>query len=76
MSPTQQVCIALNHYAGGQFQRVTGMCGGLSQGGARMSLVRVTDAIVEKKDEFIKLPSKAKCEDTVLRMKEKFGLPR
>ena len=41
-----------------------------------MSLVRVTDAIVEKKDEFIKLPSKAKCEDTALRGKEKFGMPR
>jgi len=76
VSPTQQVCIALNHYAGGQFQRVTGMCGGVSQGGARMSLVRVTDAIVEKKDEFIKMPTKAECEETALRMKEKFGLPR
>jgi hypothetical protein len=31
LSPLQQVCIALNHYAGGHFQRISAMCAGVSQ---------------------------------------------
>ena len=30
MSPVQQVCIALHHYGGNQFQRVSGVCAGVS----------------------------------------------
>ena len=31
MSPVQQVCIALHHYGGNQFLRVSGVCAGVSQ---------------------------------------------
>jgi hypothetical protein len=31
LSVLQQVLTALNHYAGGHFQRTTGLCGGVSQ---------------------------------------------
>ena len=56
LSPVQQVCVALHHFGGGQFQRVTGLCGGISQNGARLALIRVTDALVKKRAEFIYMP--------------------
>jgi hypothetical protein len=31
LTPMQQVCIALNFYAGGHFTRIAGLCGSVSQ---------------------------------------------
>jgi len=76
ISPLQQVCIALNHFGGGQFQRISGQCGGVSQFGARISLVRVTDALVDKKPDYIKMPGPHESADTANRMFAKFKLPR
>jgi hypothetical protein len=76
LSPIQQVCIALHHYTGGQFQRVSGVCGGVSQGAARQALVRVTDALVRRKSDFIFMPSIEEMEDTSAMMLERFHLSR
>ena len=74
--PLQSVCIALNHYSGGNFQRISGWCAGVSQNAARLCLVRVTEALIRRKSEFITMPSVAQMEETSQRMFEKFKLPR
>ena len=74
--PFQQVCIALNHYSGGHFQRISGWCAGVSQNAARLSLVRVTEALIRKKQQFIFMLSVDQMQDTSERMLEKFKLPR
>jgi hypothetical protein len=74
--PFQQVCIALNHYAGGHFQRISAWCAGISQNGARLCLIRVTDALIKRKSEFIFMPNVDKMLDTAQRMYDKFKLPR
>ena len=74
--PPLQVCIALNHYSGGHFQRISGWCAGVSQNAARLCLVRVTDALIRRKNQFIFMPSADTMQDTAERMQEKFKLPR
>ena len=74
--PLQSVCIALNHFSGGHFQRVSGWCAGVSQNAARLCLVRVTEALVRRKSDFIYMPSVVQMEETSQRMLEKFHLPR
>ena len=76
LSPIQQVCIALHHFAGGQFQRVSGVCGGVSQSAARQAVVRVTDALVRSKSDFIFMPSTEEMEETSAIMLDKFHLGR
>ena len=76
LTPVQQVCVALNHYAGGQFQRVTGWCGGISQNGARCALIRVTDALISRRADFIYMPGIAEMEETSQRNLVRFKLPR
>ena len=76
LSPVQQVCLALHHYGGGQFQRVTGLCGGVSQNGARLALIRVTDALVKRRAEFIYMPDTEEMEQTSQSIMERFQLPR
>ena len=76
LTPVQQVCIALNHMAGGHFQRVSGVCGGVCQWTARSALVRVTNALLKLKSDYIHMPSSAQMQETSLRMLDKFGLPR
>ena len=74
--PLIQVCITLNHYAGGHFQRISGWCSGVSQNGARLSILRVTDALIRIKPHFVHMSSVECMQETALRMHEKFGLPR
>ena len=76
LSPHQKVCLALHHYAGNQFQRVSGVCGGVSQEAARQAVVRVTDALVKRKQDFIFMPTVQEMEDTSSEMLERFHLPR
>ena len=76
MSPVQQVCIALHHYGGNQFQSVSGVCAGVSQFSARKALVRVTEALVKLRQEYIFMPSAEEMETTCAMMLERFGLPR
>ena len=76
ISPIVQLCITLNHYAGGHFQRISGWCAGVSQNGARLSLQRVTDALVRRKGQFVFMPDSDTMQNTAERMQEKFQLPR
>ena len=76
IAPILQVCIALNHMAGGQFQRTSAWCAGVSQNGARLSLIRVTEALIRRKSEFIYMPDVDTMQDTAQRMFEKYKLPR
>ena len=46
LSPAVKVCIALGMYAAGHFQRIAGLCGGVSQFAARKALKEVTKALV------------------------------
>ena len=86
------VCIALNHYSGGHFQRISGICSGLSQFTARQvywmkmtffvmiscyqAIVDVTNALVRKRNQFIFMPNAAEMEKTAANMLERFKLPR
>ena len=63
LSPVMQTCIALNSYAGGQFQRISGLCGDVSQHAVRMALNRVTNALVKKRNQFIFMPTSAEMDD-------------
>ena len=76
ISPIVQICITLNHYAGGHFQRISGWCAGVSQNGARLSLQRVTEALVRRKGEFVYMPDSNTMQETAERMQDKFNLPR
>jgi len=76
LSPMQQICVGLNHFAGAHFQRVSGMCGGLSQNCARGALIRVADALVKRKPDYVKMPTETERQETAYRMFTRFGLPR
>ena len=76
LSPIQQVCIALNHYGGNQFQRVSAVCAGVCQGTARNCLVRVTEALVKRRADFMFMPSMEEMAETSSLMEERFHLPR
>ena len=74
--PIQQVLIALNNFAGNNFQRISAWCGEVTQPTARKCVIRVTDALVRRKPMFISMPDNEEMEDTSDRMLEKYKLPR
>ena len=74
--PIVQVCITLNHYAGGHFQRISAWYGGVSQNGARLSPIRVTEALVKRKEMFVFMPDSDTMLKTAERMQDKLKLPR
>ena len=74
--PLEQVCITLNSFAGANFQRISGWCGGVSQNTARLCVARVTDALVRRKSDFIYMPGVDEMLSTAERMQERFKLPR
>ena len=76
LTPTQQVCAALCHFGGGHYQRITGLGSGVSQFAARAALIRVTDALIARKAQFISMPDIQEMEETSQKMLERFGLPR
>ncbi len=76
LTPELQVCIALNHYAGANFQRISAYCAGVSQATAWRAIDKVTRAICSRKAEFIRMPSEEEMRRTAQRMEEKFNLPR
>lgn len=75
LSPMQQVCVALNTFAGAPFQRTAGLCGGVSQGAAWNAIFRVTLALCRRKPQFIRMPNEAEMEETAERMYDQFHLP-
>ena len=76
LSPVMQVSVCLNHYAGGHFQRITGLCRDISQNAARESMIRVTDALVNLKAQFIFMSTEDEMQETSERMFHKYHLPR
>jgi hypothetical protein len=76
ISPLQQVLVALNHYAGGQFQRTTGLCGGISQPTVCRIVKRVTEAICMHKADHVKMPSIDEMHATAGRIRQRFGLAK
>ena len=76
LSPAVKVCIALGMYGGGHFQRIAGLCGGVSQYAARQALVDVTHSLLDHRSEYIFMPSTQEMEETADRMYQRFHLPR
>ena len=76
LSPAVKVCIALGMYGGGHFQRIAGLCGGVSQYAARQALVDVTNSLLGHRNEFIFMPSIREMENTADKMWHRFHLPR
>jgi hypothetical protein len=72
----QQVLVALNHYAGGAFQRTSALCGGVSQPTVSRVVKRVSQAICEHKRHHLKMPTEAQLLRTAGNMNERFKLPR
>ena len=57
ISPPIQLQAALNHMAEAMFQRSTGLACRASQSAARNCLVRVVDALITLKGEFVFMPT-------------------
>jgi hypothetical protein len=76
LTPVQQVCIALNFYAGGHFTRIAGLCGGVSQKAAWVAIERVTNQLCLLKDQYIHMPTDQEMQETATRLEAKFHLPR
>jgi hypothetical protein len=76
LSPLQQLCTALNYYAGHSHHRVSPLCGGVSQTAAYNAIRRVTEALARRQAEYLCLPDEAEMEATAARMQELCGLPR
>ena len=76
LSPVMKVCIALGMYGGGHFQRIAGLCGGVSQYAARQALKEVTEALLQYRNHYIFMPTNNEMQETAERMFEMFKLPR
>ena len=75
LSPAVQLQTALNHMAGAMFQRSTGLCFDGSQSAARICLIKVCDALLSLKGQWIYMPSDAEQARTAQYCLDKFGLP-
>ena len=75
LSPAVQLQTALNHMAGAMFQRSTGLCFDGSQSAARICLIKVCDALLSLKGQWIYMPSVAEQARTAQYCLDKFGLP-
>lgn len=71
----QTMCIALAHFGGAIFHRISSLCGNVSYGTAWNATDRVRDALCAVAPRYIRLPTFAEMEETARRMEEKFYLP-
>ena len=70
-----QVAIALLQLSGGCFQRIPGLaCSGITQSTARKTTLRVINALLAIRDEWIKFPTPEEMNTTAWRMFEWRGL--
>ena len=76
LSPVMKVCIALGMYGGGHFQRIAGLCGGVSQYAARQALKEVTEALLQFRNQYIFMPTNNEMQETAERMFQIYKLPR
>ena len=75
LTPVQSVCIALNSFAGGHFQRISGYCGNVSQNAARVAINRVTAELLRLMPEYVRMPTVEEMRATATRMEEAYHLP-
>ena len=75
LSPAVQLQTALNHMAGDMFQRSAGLCFDGSQSAARTCLIKVCDALLSLKGQWIYMPSVAEQARTAQFCLDKFKLP-
>ena len=75
LTPFLQVCIALLTFAGDNRQRISGLCGGISQFAARKSIIKVTNAILTLRQRFLRMPSAREKQEVAADMMDRFGLP-
>jgi hypothetical protein len=76
LTPVQQVCLALNFYAGGHFTRIAALCGGVSQKTAWLAIQKVTNQLCLLKAQYIRMPTTQEMEETANRLEAQFHLPR
>lgn len=75
LTPIQSVCLTLNHFGGGQFNRVSAYCGNSSASATWRAIERVRDALCERAHEYIVMPTVAEMRATADRMFERYHLP-
>ena len=75
VSPLVQLEMTLAHFAGNNFHRVSGQSHNIGRAAARNIIMRVTDAIIEYKDQFVYLPSREEMRKTADKMLLKYKLP-
>ena len=61
LTPVFQVCLALRFYATGSFQSVVGELIGVDQSTACRTITRVTDTLMHRVREWIKMPTQAEA---------------
>ena len=75
ISIRNQVAIALLQLSGGCFQRIAGLaCSGITQSTARKTTLKVINALIRMKNEWIKFPTPEEMNATAWRMFEYRGL--
>ena len=75
LSPAVQLQTALNHMDAAMFQQSTGLCFDGSQSAARICLIKVCDALLSLKGQWIYMPSDVEQARTAQYCLDKFGLP-
>jgi hypothetical protein len=75
LTPVQKVCLALNHYAGGHFTRISAYCGNVSYYAAWSAIDEVTDGLCALSRHVIRLPTDREMEATARQMFAKYHLP-
>lgn len=76
LTPVQTLCIALNHFGGAHFNRISAYCGNVSYFAAWTAIDRVREALCGLKEQYICMPTYAQMDATARRMLERFKLPR
>ncbi len=70
----QQVCLALNFYAGNHFTRIAGLCGGVSQKTTWLAIQKVTNQLCLLNAQYIHMPTTQEIEETANRLEAQFHL--
>ena len=73
-TPVQSVCLTLNHFAGAHFNRVSALCGNVSEHASWDAIDRVRQQILRLQEDFIQMPTVAEMTATEGRVYQRFGL--
>ena len=75
LTPVLQVCLALRFYATGSFQSVVGDLIGVDQSTACRTITRVTDAVMLRVRDWVKMPTQAQADHQKQKFNAMRGLP-